>query len=173
MQRLEFSRRLKHGNIKLGRQTKSLKRWTQDLLLRYLKIFVRPLQHAPKAKNVRWRHDLIVVTKAKLSLLIGKAREEESLLAFITSLSSDLGVWEGKKNRHCGCLSPQMTTIDVLIIVMPRKGLTFRVVVKLFLVLLRIFIWSWFSIKVWHSWHNLIREANNQRHEAIDTLKIG
>jgi len=37
------------------------------------------------------------VTKAFISLLIGKAREEESLLAFMSSLSSDLGVWEGKK----------------------------------------------------------------------------
>jgi hypothetical protein len=32
---------------------------------------------------------------------------------------------------------------------------TFSVVLRLFLALLSSFIWSWFSIKVWHSWHNL------------------
>lgn len=43
-----------------------------------------------------------------------------------------------------------------------RARQTFRVVFKLFLVLLRIFIWSWFSIKVWHSWQSLVQDERTQ-----------
>lgn len=59
------------------------------------------------------------------------------------------------------------------------EKITFKVVFKLFLALLSSFIWSWFSINVWHSWQYLIHtkkeyhaQTNRDCNTKIHTLSM-